>query len=293
MEQETQQSQNSGQLPSDSERLKSQSLRQKKSGSGKNKEKHFQEKISIDGSEKTLEERTSSLENENESSSLGKQTNNLPVPKPIKSIDRQLEALRRLKVKPESLAKAPQISQLLKTAKGGLKAVLTAMRFVQDDEVIAAFLSRYDSIPIGDRKYIPWEAICIASGVNLNHLYGSASLAYATYCGNKSRMLVVGNHPDITKARIKFGKELVGAEKDRTALDMMVGALPSPKGPTFIGKAIFGASGGQNKTTGNDDDDTQEGEMLGVEDDINQLFPSSNVMQEKIVMIKQKMLTEG
>ena len=169
------------------------------------------------------------------------------------------------------------------------------MRFVQEDEVVAAFLSKYDSIPSGDRAYLSWEAIAIAAEVDLRHLLGSAALAITQVCGNESKLIAVTNHPAITKARVKFGTELVGAEKDRAALDMMVGALPSPKGPTFIGKAIFGA-GGQQAASSDDDDDKPTPEpmqVFGPDDDIDQLFPPSNAMQEKLIPIRQRLLTEG
>lgn len=197
-------------------------------------------------------------------------------------------------MKVEDLEKAPPISKLLKKAKGGLKAVLNAMRLVQGDEVIAAFLDKYDSIPKGDRDHLPWEAIGLSAGLDLRALLGSAALAITNYCGNESRIIAVSNHPAITRARVKFGKTLVGAEKDRTALDMMVGALPSPKGPMFIGKAIFGSGSAQNTpSSSSDSDDDEPSTMFGEDDDLDKLFPPANAMQEKLINIRQKLLTEG
>jgi hypothetical protein len=243
-----------------------------------------------------LGEKTNSLESEKESSSSIKEKNltpnSLPVPKALKSVDRQREALKRLQVKAEDLEKAPKITNLLKKAKGGLKATLAAMRFVQGDEVVASFLSKYDSIPKGDRDHLPWEAIGLSAELDLRALLGSAALAITNYCGNESRIIAVTNHPSITRARVRFGKTLVGAEKDRTALDMMVGALPSPKGPTFIGKAIFGSGSAQSTpSTSSDSDDGEPTEMFGAEDDLDRLFPPANAMQEKLIGIRQKLLT--
>ena len=295
MEQDEQQLPNSGQNLQDKGKSLSAKSRQKKSESQESKERLFQSQGSPIGSVKDLEEKTNSLEKENENSSVAKEKNPLPVPKPFQSVDRQREALKRLQVKAEELEKAPKITSLLKKAKGGLKATLAAMRFVQGDEVIAAFLSKYDSIPKGDRDHLPWEAIGLSAGLDLRALLGSAALAITNYCGNESRIIAVSNHPAITRARVKFGKTLVGAEKDRTALDMMVGALPSPKGPTFIGKAIFGSGSAQNVPSGggNDSDDDEPTAMFGAEDDLDQLFPPANAMQEKLINIRQKLLTEG
>ena len=283
---------NSGQSPQDNENQLSPKQNPKKKERVRSKVSSSQKMELLTGSQRNSEAKNQ-LEIENESSLNAKSENSLPVPKLTDSVDRKAQALARLGVDPEELAKAPQISNLLKKAKGKLKAVMAAMRFVGDDEVVADFLSKYDSVPVGDRPYLSWEAIGLAAEIDLRHLLGSAALAITTYCGNESRLIAVTNHPSITKARVKFGKELVGAERDRTALDMMVGALPSPKGPTFIEKAIFGSG---NK--GQDDDDDGPKQVMATpvfdaDSDLDQLFPPCNAMQEKLVPIRQKMLTEG
>ncbi len=210
----------------------------------------------------------------------------MPVPSPI--VDRKVEALRRLKVKSEQLETAPPITPLLKDAFGGLPTVMEAMRFASNDEVIAAFLKKYDLIPLGDREVLPWEAICISAGVNLNHFAGSAMLATTTYCANKSKLIAITNHPEITKKRVEYGL-LPSGEKDRNALDILVGAVQSPRGPTFIGKAVFGAAGGSAKTK-DDDEPADETGVFGMDDDLDELFPPSNAMQDKLVPIRQRLL---
>lgn len=69
----------------------------------------------------------------------------------VRDLKRSVAALKRLGVSQADLDAAPQISPLLKKADGGLKQVLAAMRFAPD-EVITAFLRKYDSIPLGDRE---------------------------------------------------------------------------------------------------------------------------------------------
>jgi hypothetical protein len=220
----------------------------------------------------------------------------MPVPKPIpKPVDRVAQALNRIGVNPQALRSAPPISDMLKNAQGGLKAVLGAMRLASDDEAISDFLEKYDSIPSGDRERISWEAIGLAAGVDLLRLLGSAMTALQSQSVNTVKIIAVTNHPKITAARVKFGL-LPSGEKDRTALDTAMGFLPSPKGPTFIGKAVFGA-GSQNMHAqgagkGGDDDD---GPAINGDDDpdLDDLFPPANAMQDKLNPIRQRMLQKG
>ncbi len=161
------------------------------------------------------------------------------------------------------------------------------MRFATNDQEIASFLKVYDKVPIGDRSRLPWEAIIIKARVNPVYLLGAIQLAVQTYCWNKSRFIAVSNHPDITKARVGFGKDFIGAEKDRMALDIMVGAQQSPKGPTFIGKQVAVFGGG--KTKEEDDEKTVDAEY-STGDGFDDLFPSPNEIQEKLVPIRQRLL---
>ena len=213
----------------------------------------------------------------------------MPVPKLSALESRTLQALKRIKVKPETLNAAPHITPLLKKSlKGGLKTALEAMRFATNDQEIASFLKVYDKVPIGDRGRLPWEAIIIKAKVNPVYLLGAIQLAVQTYCWNKSRFIAISNHPDVTQARVDFGLELVGAEKDRMALDIMVGAQQSPKGPTFIGKqvAVFGGGGQKKDGSGEDIMDAE----VSSDDGFDQLFPSPNEIQEKLVPIRQRLL---
>ena len=93
-----------------------------------------------------------------------------------RTVSRSVGALQRLRVSEEALATAPAITPLLKKAEGGLKQVLAAMRFAPD-EVITAFLRKYDSIPVGDRERLPMEAIALAAGIDIHHLMGSIMMA--------------------------------------------------------------------------------------------------------------------
>jgi hypothetical protein len=217
----------------------------------------------------------------------------MPVPNPLPQQKRADAALKKLKVKPELLASAPPITPLLKkTIKGGLKAALEAMRWATDDAEIRAFFRIYDKIPVGDQKRIPWEAISIAAKINPKHLLGAIQLAVQTHCWNRSRFIAVSNHPDVTDARVKYAL-MAGGERDRTQLDIANGYLPSPKGPTFIGKqvAVFGGNGGQKPSKSEDEEDGKIIDVHSDDDDgYGDLFPSPQGVQEKLVPIRQKML---
>ncbi len=193
--------------------------------------------------------------------------------------------MTRLKVKPEQLATVPQITDFYRNAEGGLNAVLTAMRFSAQDEVIAAFLNKYDAIPAGDRPYLPWEAIAIAAKLDVRTLSGAIMNAIIQSCANTSRVLAFTSHPKMMRATIRYGQKPSG-EKDRRALDLMVGALASPKGPTFINKAVFASSNVK------DDEETEQQAIFDRDSDLDELFPSAAAMQEKLTLIRQRRLPE-
>lgn len=158
---------------------------------------------------------------------------------------------------------------------------MMAMRFWSHNETIAAFLKKYDAIPVGDRARVPWEAVALAAKLDALTLQGAIIQAIIQSSGNISKILAVSSHPKLMRATIKYGK-LASGEKDRRAVDVMVGALPSPKGPTFIGKAVFGG--------GKDGGDDEQMEILGKDADMDSIFPSAPTMQEKLNLIRQRRL---
>ena len=290
MSRQNEQEQDTGQSNEDQEKLLSVTSQPKrtKSLSSKDEQENPQSKT---GSPLplTTNQSLSESESENSSNGKGKNKNSMPVPKLTVSVDRKEQALKRLKVKPETLATAPQITPTIKSSvKGGLKAALGAMRFATDDPDIGAFLQKYDSIPVGDRDVLPWEAVALAANINTRHLIGSIVLAVASLSATKSKLVIASHHPSITRARVRFG-QLPSGERDRSALDIMAGAMPSPKGPTFIGNAHFGSSGGGGSKT-DDDSESSSGVVMGDDEQIDQLFPSVVGIQEKLIPIRQKLL---
>lgn len=282
----------SGQSPENEEKLLSAEYLPSKTKSRRKQE--TQQAPLMSGSESLTPKKKSGRERK--SSSQGRPSI-LPVPKPLpKPVDRTQQALKRLGVDLNLLRSAPEITPLLKNAEGGLKAVLGAMRFAADDPSIEAFLEKYDDTPSGDREKLSWEAIALAAGLDLRVFLGAAMLALQSHAVNTVKIIAMTSHPRITKARVKYGL-LPSGEKDRTALDTAMGFLPSPKGPTFIGKAVFG-SGKQNMSAqgaGRGDEEDEDGTVIDGDDDpdLDTLFPPANEIQQKLIPIRQRMLEDG
>lgn len=220
--------------------------------------------------------------------SSSKSKSAMPVPKLSLKQDRTLQAIKRLGIKPEEVDAAPGVTPLLKLADGGLKAVLGAMRFSGQNDTLQKFLHKYDSIPSGDRERLPWEAILIAAEVDFDTFVGAATFAIANVSANKSKIIMASSHPKITEARVRYAL-LPSGEKDRNALDIMVGAMPSPKGVTFIGKAIYGGAS-QTAAGDRDEDDTPQDATYVDDGNLDNLFPPSDAMQERLIPIRQKLL---
>lgn len=198
-------------------------------------------------------------------------------------MNRKQEALRRLKITPEQLSEVPHIMPLFRKAEGGLTAVLNAMRLAAGDESIDAFLKKYDSIPIGDRPLVPWEAIALSANIDSRALTGAIVFALQAASVNMVKVLALTAHPKVMKKTIEYAL-MPGGYKDRNTMHQALGFLPTAKGPTFIGKAVFGAGGGSEK-------EEQSGNAIFDGDrDVNDLFPSAVDMQELLVPIRQRLL---
>ena len=184
-------------------------------------------------------------------------------------------AMKRLGLTPEDLEGVPDVTSILKEVKGGITYALTAMRF-SDGELIGQFLERWDQINALDRECLTIEAVATAAGIDIRHLWGEIMLAMREHSVSSVKVIAVSNHPAVMKQRIQYAMEPAGV-RDRDALDIMLGALPKPNsGTTFIDKAVFVEGGSQ-------EEDRPKGEV----DDINFVFPDSELMQEKIVAVRQ------
>jgi hypothetical protein len=212
-----------------------------------------------------------------------KSSTNLEKP-PVRPLRlRNNEALQRLGVSQEQLDAAPKITPILKEVRGGLALALKSMR-LSDGEFIRPFLEKYDSVPIGDRDRVSFEAVAIAAHLDIRHLWGEMMLAIREFEVNAVKLIAMSSHASIIKKRVEFA-QTIGGYRDRDAIDVMLGALPSVKGTTFIGKAFFGHGGAPEEENV---DEHVSGEE--VTDDINYIFPDASEIQDKITPMKQKLL---
>jgi hypothetical protein len=106
--------------------------------------------------------------------------------------------------------------------------VIDALRFSAEPSAIA-FLQVYDKTPECDRKQISFEAMALKSKVNFAELLGAMMLAFQSFQAQKSAALVMGEHPSIVAASVKFAKKSKGIQ-DRKMLHEAVRFLPTPKG---------------------------------------------------------------
>lgn len=153
------------------------------------------------------------------------------------------------------------------------------MRF-SDHPLIQSFLERYDRIPEGDQDRVPIEAVALSAGIDVRHLWGEIMLAMREQSVSQVKLIAVAAHPQVTRSRVRFSKQLQG-HRDRDALDIMLGAIASPKGPTFINKFFAG---------GVKEEDGDGGKPEAYEGDVDAVFPDVSKMQDRVQPMRQRVL---
>jgi hypothetical protein len=138
----------------------------------------------------------------------------------------------------------------------------------------------YDSIALRDREKLSIEAIALAAKLDIPALLGEILLAIREHNVNVVKFIAVGSHPEVMKKTVESAL-LAGGYRDREHIHTMLGALPSPKGPTFINKFFAGASREE------EDKPEQPEELM---EDVDYIFPDSSVMQDRIQPMRQKLL---
>ena len=188
--------------------------------------------------------------------------------------------LTRIGVSAVDLVRAPRISPILREIQGGKAKALKAMRF-SDTECIQKFLAKWDSISPRDREYLSIEAVAIAAKVDIRHLWGEIMLAMREHSVNSVKVIAVANHPEIIRKQIEFA-QTPGGYRDRDSINLMLGALPTPKNQTtFINKVFTGGA--------KDEPDTPEPQEELTED-LEWMFPDASAIQERSAPLRQKLL---
>jgi hypothetical protein len=137
------------------------------------------------------------------------------------SAARKARALRKLGVSADQVAGSQQITPFLKGARGGLKAVLGAMR-CSKDPVVGRFLAKHDCLGVWERQNTPWEAIALAAGVDLPYLLGAALLARRDDATTRAELIAICHAPEVMKKRVEYAM-LPGGWRDREAIHKMLG----------------------------------------------------------------------
>lgn len=207
---------------------------------------------------------------------------NLNRPPKSRGVIRKDAALRALRLPADALARAPQITDILKSAFGKVKDAIAALRF-SDDTAAIEFLSVYDDLPVFDRDLIPVEAICVKADVSPTAVLGACLVASKSIKGMESALLSVNNHPAVLRETIRFAM-LPGGQADRKVLHEAVGFLPTPKGVAMNVNLLGGNPQLSNPQRKGDDGDEDE--------NFDEMFPSINQRLDKWSDDRKKLLAE-
>jgi hypothetical protein len=153
---------------------------------------------------------------------------------PSKRRNEREEICHRLGIRLEDAASVPEFTNQLKSADGGLPQVLAAIRSSEDPE-LKSWLGKYDSLSERDRKKIGWEVIAVAAGVKPGNFLGNCLIALQAQQANISAIIAHSNHPKIVQKRVRMALRDEGI-RDREALDIAVGFLPSHKGTSIVNR---------------------------------------------------------
>jgi hypothetical protein len=238
-------------------------------------------KISL---EKVLETTAVKLLQSGLTSILPAQENEPSFRRKRNEISRSSSPLTRLGVSLADYRNVPKISPILREIPGGKSKALKAMR-MSESPLIQSFLEKYNSISPTDREKCSLEAIALSAKIDVRHLWGEIMLAMREHSVNSVKVIAIANHPDVIHKRVEFAK-LPGGTRDRDALDIMLGALPSPKGPTFINKFFAGGSSAPDEETDN------KSPQVELVDDLDYVFPDASAMQDRAQPIRQKALAK-
>ena len=170
---------------------------------------------------------------------------------------------------------------------GGIEAAITAMRYSCDPDV-EAWLDKWDNARAWDQDKIPMQGWALAAGLDVNRFLGAVVLAIRDYSVTQVKMIAISSHPDVMRARVENAKRPEGV-KDREAIDLMLGALPTPKGATFITKQYISGIGGNGKNTLPEMVEGGEEEASGADTlidadkiDVDLIFPTLGETQKRM-----------
>jgi hypothetical protein len=184
---------------------------------------------------------------------------------------------------------SPDLNELFAMMSGGVEFAITAMRYSCDRD-IETFLAKWDNARQWDKQKIPIQGWALAAGLDPTRFLGAVMLAIRDYSADQVKLIAMCEHPEIMKARVANAKRPDG-QKDRDAIDLMLGALPLPKGATFITKQYINAGTGSRPSDMLPENSSQEDDKVidASAVDANFLFPTLCDTQKAITQ-KNRMI---
>ena len=128
----------------------------------------------------------------------------------------------------EALDGQPSISAKLRTAPGGLKRVLAALRSY-DDEDASAFVAVHESRSRHDLRRLQWEELAVAAGLTTTRLFEVSSGALLEYEEDVRKLMIASGVTKVTRRSLELAMEPKMID-DRMAMLKAGGVIPIPKG---------------------------------------------------------------
>lgn len=191
-------------------------------------------------------------------------------------------------MKRSDLDVVPEITGMLKSGFKTVKAAIATLRFSSETAAIE-FFRVFDQIPVGDRDYIPIEAVCLKAGVAPSALIGCVMMASRQIKGQESALIAVNAFPGVVKSMVEFAA-LPGGDRDRRMLSESnaIGFLPTKTG----GNVNVNLSSG-NPVFGNPERQIPTAGPVAIEagdENFGDLFPGINSNLERWSDNRRKML---
>lgn len=144
----------------------------------------------------------------------------------------------------------PTVTPMLKSADGGIKRVLEAIR-AHDNEDAREFIELHDSLSSIDRKHLSLEEIAVAAGIGAMRLAEIAVSSMIAHGETTSKLMIAASMQKVIKATVKAatdqvpimatieGEQVVvgktnGDTKAMELFGKMSGLVPTPKGSTIM-----------------------------------------------------------
>jgi hypothetical protein len=137
--------------------------------------------------------------------------------------------LTQYKIGKRQLENCPKIEEKLRKVIGGRLRAIETLKFSPhpDAKKLLEFCQR---IKFANREKVPFEAMCLAAGVDVVTIWGALILAARDVSRAESALITMMEHPEVVQATVDFAKKSEFASKDREMVHKAVGWLPTPKG---------------------------------------------------------------